>query len=165
MADNDNISTLNSLIATTLDSVDGYRKAAENADSEQYRRMFNDCAQEREQIVRALQDEVRTEGGNPEDDGTVLASAHRAFLSLRDAVSGRDDTAIIAEVERGEDHIKAKYESALDANLTGNAVTVVSRAYASVKAGHDRMRDLKHGVEGSGRESFTAPPSGSPTGY
>ena len=31
---------------------------------------------------------------------TILAAAHRAFLSLRDAVTGRDDTAIVSEVER-----------------------------------------------------------------
>lgn len=150
MIGNDNEATLNSLIATTLDSVDGYRKAAENATSDHYRSMFTEFAGERERCVRDLQAEVRTLGGNPEDDGTVLAAAHRAFLSLRDAVTGSDDSAIIKEVERGEDHIKAKYESALDSGkLTGSAEAAVRKAYESVRRGHDRMSALKHSIEGS----------------
>lgn len=46
-------------------------------------------------------------GGTPEDNGTVLGSAHRMFLNLKSVVTGQDDKAIIAEVEQGEDHIKA----------------------------------------------------------
>jgi uncharacterized protein (TIGR02284 family) len=149
MIGNDNEATLNSLIATTLDSADGYRKAAEKADNERYRSMFLDFASQRETCVRDLQAEVRALGGNPEDDGTVLASAHRAFLSLRDAVTGTDDTAIVNEVERGEDHIKAKYEAALkDGNLTGSAQAAVQKAYQSVREGHDRMSQLKHSLQG-----------------
>lgn len=163
MIGNDNEATLNSLIATTLDSADGYRKAAEKADNERYRSMFNDFAAERETIVRDLQAEVRALGGNPEDDGTILAAAHRAFLSLRDAVTGRDDTAIVNEVERGEDHIKAKYDAVLrDGKLTGSADAAVHRAYASVKLGHDRMSQLKHSLAAANNASAT---TGSTTGY
>jgi len=142
---------LNSLIATTLDSVDGYRKAGEQADNQRLRSIFNDRANEREQVVRKLQESVRTAGGNPEDDGTVLAGAHRVFLSLRDAVTGdRDDDAIVAEVERGEDYIKGKFDTALnDTDLSPEARTVVSGCYDSVRAGHDQMSNLKHGMQAS----------------
>ena len=160
MIGNDNEATLNSLIATTLDSADGYRKAAEKAENERYRSMFIDFAGQREAIVRDLQAEVRAIGGNPEDDGTILAAAHRAFLSLRDAVTGNDDTAIVNEVERGEDHIKAKYDAALkDGKLTGSSDAAVRKAYVSVKEGHDRMSQLKHSLAGA-NDATTAP-----TGY
>ncbi len=163
MIGNDNEATLNSLIATTLDSADGYRKAAEKAENERYRTMFSEFAAERESVVRDLQAEVRAMGGNPEDDGTVLAAAHRAFLSLRDAVTGRDDTAIVNEVERGEDHIKAKYDAVLkQGNLTGSADAAVHRAYASVKQGHDRMSQLKHSLAASNNATST---TGTTTGY
>ena len=148
MTARDTISTLNSLIATTLDSADGYRKAAEKAESPAYREMFAEYAGEREQIVRDLQAQVRAQGGQPEDDGSILASAHRAFLSLRDALTGSDDAAVIREVERGEDHIKAKYEAALVGELSGECATAVRAAYDSVCRGHDRMSALKHSLEG-----------------
>ena len=148
MFDNKNIATLNSLIATTLDSVDGYRKAADEANAAQFREIFLSRANERQTVVTDFQAKVRELGGNPEDDGTVLASAHRAFLGLRDMLTGaRDDDAVIAEVERGEDHIKSKFESALaDSDLDPAVRQLIESGYASVRAGHDQMSALKHGL-------------------
>ncbi|MBL9065807.1 MAG: PA2169 family four-helix-bundle protein [Sphingopyxis sp.] len=151
MFDNKNVSTLNSLIATTLDSVDGYRKAAEEANAARFREIFLSRANERQSIVAAFQTKVRELGGNPEDDGTVLASAHRAFLGLRDALTGdRDDSAVVAEVERGEDHIKAKFESALkDGDLDPAVQQLIQTSFASVRDGHDQMSALKHQMNAS----------------
>ncbi|WP_338425187.1 PA2169 family four-helix-bundle protein [Sphingopyxis kveilinensis] len=148
MFDNKNIATLNSLIATTLDSVDGYRAAADEANASQFREMFLSRASERQAVVADFQAKVRELGGNPEDDGTVLASAHRAWLGLRDALTGeRDDKAVVAEVERGEDHIKSKFESALsETDLDPSVRQLIEVGYASVRAGHDQMSALKHGL-------------------
>ncbi|NCP10868.1 MAG: PA2169 family four-helix-bundle protein [Sphingomonadales bacterium] len=140
--------TLNSLIATTLDSVDGYREAAEKTDNAGLATAFTSRANEREQVVRTFQDKVRAAGGNPEDDGTILAGAHRVFLSLRDAITGdRDDDAIVAEVERGEDHIKSKFEDAMKQDdLSPEIRTCIADCYTSVKQGHDQMSNLKHAM-------------------
>ena len=139
------ISTLNGLIATTLDSVHGYTDAAADTRNSRYGQMFTARAAERSDVVTALQGEVSRLGGEPEDDGTMLAGAHRAFLGLKAAVTGQDDKAIVNEVERGEDHIKAKFESAIeDKDLSPETRSAVQEAYRSVRAGHDEMRDLKH---------------------
>ncbi len=142
------IRTLNGLIATTLDSIDGYQKAAQDADNSRFTETFNARARERQDVVGQLQAEVARLGGNPEDDGTLLAGAHRAFMGLKDAMTGRDDKAIIAEVERGEDHIKAKFDDALaDTDLSPETRKVIERCYTPVREGHDQMRDLKHSLE------------------
>ncbi|KQN08584.1 hypothetical protein ASE85_16765 [Sphingobium sp. Leaf26] len=142
------ISTLNGLIATTLDSVDGYTEAAKNTENSGFVTLFNGLASERRQLVSRLQQEVSSLGGEPEDDGTILAGAHRVFLNLKSIVTGHDDKAIINEVEAGEDHIKAKYEDAIeDRDLSPAVQTLVSSAYGSVKAGHDEIRDIKHSME------------------
>jgi uncharacterized protein (TIGR02284 family) len=143
------IRTLNSLIATTIDSVDGYTEAAKDADNSRYVQMFNSRASERRQAANALQSEVTRLGGTPEDDGTALAGAHRMFLNLKSAVTGQDDQAIVNEVERGEDHIKAKFEDALkDNDLSPETRSAIGQAWTSVRAGHDEMRDLKHALQG-----------------
>jgi uncharacterized protein (TIGR02284 family) len=109
--------------------------------------LFNQRAAERRAALTKLQAEVGRLGGNPEDDGTTLAAAHYGFLDLKAAVTGRDDKAIIDEVERGEDHINAKYEALGNADLSPQVRQVIQEAYVSVKEGHDQMRDLKHSME------------------
>lgn len=148
MADtNHDISTLNSLIATTLDSVDGYREAAAEIENKTFAAQFTSRAQERQAVVADLQRQVTSLGGNPEDDGTVLAGAHRAFLDLKAKVTGQDDKAVINEVERGEDHIKDKFEAALaDDDLSAATKQVIRQANVSVRAGHDQMSALKHSL-------------------
>jgi uncharacterized protein (TIGR02284 family) len=147
---NTDIATLNSLIATTLDSAEGYTEAAKESDSPKFGDMFTSRASERRSVVTQLQSEVRRLGGTPEDDGTVLASMHRTFLDLKAAVTGRDDKAIVNEVERGEDHIFHKFQDALkDEKLSPETRTAIQNAFTSVRTGHDQMRDLKHSMEGS----------------
>ncbi|RVT90443.1 PA2169 family four-helix-bundle protein [Sphingomonas crocodyli] len=141
------IAVLNSLIATTIDSVNGYTEAAENSES-RFSALFTSRAGERQQVAARLQQQVAALGGAPEDGGTLLAGAHRAFLKLKAAVTGQNEKAIIDEVEAGEDHIKAKFEDAVrDSGLSPSVRTAIEEAYSSVKEGHDEMRDLKHSLE------------------
>ena len=142
------ISTLNSLIATTIDSADGYETAAKESNGGSFSALFTSRAVERRDVARRLQQEVGRLGGNPEDDGTVLAGAHRLFVNLKSMVTGHDDKAIINEVEAGEDHIKAKFEDAMgDMTLSPQVQALIEGCYTSVKQGHDEMRDLKHSMQ------------------
>jgi uncharacterized protein (TIGR02284 family) len=142
------ISTLNTLIATTIDSVTGYEDSAKNVDNERFREIFRQRASERQEVVGQLRNEVRRLGGNPEDDGSFLGKAHQRFEDLKAAVTGRDEKSIINEVERGEDYLKEKWQAALQSgDLHGETHDLIERCYQSVKAGHDQMSQLKHGME------------------
>ena len=143
----DDLATLKTLTSTLNDSVNGYRDAAENVESEQFRMLFTDFADQRSRASADLQAEVRRLGGEPDQDGTTLGGIHQAWLDLKSAVTGRDDKAILNEVERGEDYLKEKFEAALGTELGGDCRGAVERAYQSVREGHDRMSSLKHGLE------------------
>ena len=79
-----------------------------------------------------------------------MGQTHQRWLDLKAAVTGRDDKAIVNEVERGEDYLKEKFEAALNSDeLTGDSRAAVERAYQSVREGHDRMSQLKQGMETS----------------
>lgn len=150
MTSDHDISVLNSLITTTIDSADGFERAAEDASSGRFAQMFREFGGERRQCVSRLQETVRSLGGTPNDDGSLTAGVHRRWLDLRDALTGADDQAIIEEVERGEDHIKSKYEEALaDTDLSATATAVIREAFQSVQAGHDRASQLKHSMQGA----------------
>lgn len=143
------ISTLNGLIATTIDSADGYAEAAKEARGGRFEALFSQRAGERRTMVSTLQHEVTLLGGEPEANGSVLAGAERLFFNLKSAVTNHNEKMIINEVEAGEDHIKAKYEDAvLDRDLSPQVKAIIEQAYRSVLEGHDEMRDIKHGMEG-----------------
>lgn len=138
---------LNSLITTTIDSVRGFRRSAENAESPNFKKLFTHFAEQRAQIVGRLQQRVRELGGTPEDDGSFKAALHRGWEDLRTALSAHDDQAVIAEVERGEDYIKEKYERALaDSDVSAESLALVRACYQNVREGHDRASQLKHGL-------------------
>ena len=142
------ISALNTLIATTIDSVTGYENSAKDVDNQRFAEIFRERANERQQVVEQLRSEVRCLGGNPEDDGSLLGKTHQRFEDLKAAVTGQDEQSIVNEVERGEDYLKEKFETALDSDaLSGESRSVVENCYQSVRSGHDQMSQLKHGLE------------------
>jgi uncharacterized protein (TIGR02284 family) len=67
------ISVVNSLITTTIDSANGFERSAEDADIPQFIEMFRSFAGERRQVVGMLQEHVRKLGGTPNDDGSLKA--------------------------------------------------------------------------------------------
>ena len=148
MDNQDQISTLNTLIATTIDSITGYEDSAQNIENERFAQIFRENANERQQVVTQLREEVRRLGGDPEDSGSFLGKTHQRFEDLKAAITGRDEKAIINEVERGEDYLKEKFETALESgDLTGDSRSTVEQCYQTVRRGHDQISQLKHGME------------------
>jgi uncharacterized protein (TIGR02284 family) len=145
----ESISTLNTLIATTIDSITGYEDSAQNIHDDRLREIFRSRADERQKVVEELRSEVRRLGGDPEEGGSFMGKAHQRFADLKAAVTGRDEKAIINEVERGEDYLKEKWQAALQSgDLHGETHDLVERCYQSVKQGHDQISEMKHALEG-----------------
>ncbi len=150
MFNDHDVTVLNSLIETTIDSVDGYRHSAGEATNKQFAEIFRTRAQEREQVVARLRERVTELGGTPEEEGGLLAKAHRQFLSLRDAVTGRDDKAVIAEVDRGESYLNGKWEAALaDEGLSVQTQRLIRECYQSVRSGHEQWESIHKGMTAS----------------
>jgi len=145
------ISTLNGLIVSALDSVDGYIAAADRTRSGRLGGLFRARAYERGIVAHSFQVQVERLGGTPADHGTLRADAHRVFTNLEAAETGKDVQAIVAAVERGEDQVKARFETALkDDRLSAPVKATIETGFTSVHEGHGQMRDLKHSLETQG---------------
>jgi len=141
---NDNaISVLNNLIETCKDGELGFKTAAEGLKSADIKGKFLEYSRQRGEMARDLQSEVRRLGGDPEKSGSVAGSVHRGWLDIKSVITGKDDHAIVAEAERGEDVAKSAYETALKESLPGSAQTVVQQQAAKVRQAHDQVRDLR----------------------
>src|SRR3546814_14305801 len=100
MNDKHDISALNGLITTTLDSMKGFEDAAEDAKSTRFAAMFADFARDRGAVVASLQAEVRGLGGKPEASASSLGAAHRSFMDLKQALTVQNNKHIIGEMDR-----------------------------------------------------------------
>jgi uncharacterized protein (TIGR02284 family) len=143
MSVNTDISKLDDLIVTTIDSVKGYDHAAEHADAARYAGLFGTLATERRAVVQVLQDQSRALGGTPSDFGSAAATLHRRFEDLRRVLGGGDEV-IVKEIERGENYLQEEFERALrDDAISAETRSVIERCYATVQTGHDAISRLK----------------------
>ena len=72
----------------------------------------------------------------------MSAAAHRTWMDIRTAL-GAGEQAVLSEAERGEDHIKEKYQEALKDLGSCSCTEVLRRQYTAVKAPHDKVRNLR----------------------
>lgn len=133
---------LNTLIATTIDSADGFDEAAAHTTAPVLSSQFRDCARERREIVAQLQAEVRRTGETPVEAGTTKATVHRRWLDLKNAVTG-SDKAVLQEVENGEAYLRTKYAAALDDQMLSEpSRRAIEEAFAAVQRAQDRLAGL-----------------------
>jgi uncharacterized protein (TIGR02284 family) len=137
-----NINTLNTLIATTIDSANGFEEAAKNARATSLAQQFAELARDRWAIVETLEDEVRRLGSEPKRSGTAKAAAHRRWLDLKNAVAG-SDRAVVQEVENGETYLVTKYEAVLaQQDLSTMTRSAIENAYSEIRRGQSRIEGL-----------------------
>ena len=147
LSTSDFIAVLNDLIETCKDGENGFREAAQEVKNPALKTLFLDYANERGQYAMELQQRVSQLGQAPESSGSVAASLHRRWIDLKSAVTGKSDQAVIDECERGEDIALESYRTAIAKDLPSNLKSVIERQFTSVKAAHDKVRNLKHGRE------------------
>jgi len=141
------VEVLNDLIETSKDGEYGFTTCAEHATSVELKQTFlrrvSDCAR----AVSELQALVMEYGGKAEDSGSVAGAVHRGWVSVRDALSGTSDQAILDECERGEDVALSRYRKAMKREELPAAVRqVVERQMAGVQANHDQIKALRDGL-------------------
>lgn len=137
------IEKLQTLIRYNIDSYNGFAESAKEIDHDGLSKLFNDLAAEHSSMAKELQNHVEWNNEEPEDDGSTKAKIHRIWINVRGKLNSGDPRVILEEAERGEDAIKEAYENVLE-EVSGTALNdVLVRQYASVKTGHDKVRDLR----------------------
>ena len=134
--------TLNRLIATCRDGERGFRYAANHVRNSTVKALFLEIANQREQFVADILPHAQRLGGASEADGSLAGALHRGWMTLKDAVGGHDDAAIIREADRGERSALAAYEDALDSMLPPETREVIERQCADVRHSHNRVHAM-----------------------
>jgi uncharacterized protein (TIGR02284 family) len=143
MDKDDVIDTLNDLIETCKDGEQGFITCAEDISNVSTKEMFAVAAQRCRDAAQELQREVQLLGGKAETSGSLSGSAHRRWVDVKSAITGKSDASVLAECERGEDVAKESYQRALEKDLPPNIRAIVERQYRGVLENHDRVRALE----------------------
>jgi uncharacterized protein (TIGR02284 family) len=141
--DNDEvISTLNNLIETCKDGEEGFRTCANDTKDTSLKSFFSNRAQSCAAAAIELQNLVRNFGGDPAKASGLGGAIHRRWVDITSILMGNDDTAVLKEVERGENVAVASYRRALETNLPVDVRAIVEKQYQGVLQNHDHVRSL-----------------------
>jgi len=139
----DLIDTLNDLIETCKDGEEGFHTCAEDIERVDLKSIFERAAQRCGESARELQAAVQRLGGRPERESSFAGSVHRRWVDIKSAITGKDDAAVLAECELGEDVAKRSYQKALEKDLPPEIRGIVQRHYQGVLEHHDMVRHLE----------------------
>ncbi|MEM7687673.1 MAG: PA2169 family four-helix-bundle protein [Pseudomonadota bacterium] len=130
------IELLKDLTQTTYDSVEGYRKAAEQVDKAAFKRAFERRRDTRRQTLERLNSALQAQGEEPITSASISSQAHQYFLTLSDAVIN-DDKAVISRIEEGEGYIADEFRDALKKNedMETSVRLVIEQAYREISEG------------------------------
>jgi uncharacterized protein (TIGR02284 family) len=145
MADQKEItSTINDLIETLKDGEKGFKEAADAVNDPQLKSLFTEYSQQRSRFATELQTQTRSVGeAEPETGGSVAGAMHRGWINLKSAITSKEESAILAECERGEDSAVQAFEKAMRSDLPSAVREIVLRQYSGIKSAHDRTKNLR----------------------
>ncbi|KQW45209.1 hypothetical protein ASC77_20780 [Nocardioides sp. Root1257] len=82
-------------------------------------------------------------GEDVDESGSLAGTLHRGWISLKDALTGDDASAVLTAAVTGEDHAVSEYEKALGQDLSAGFRQVVTQQHAAVVAARDEIKALQ----------------------
>ncbi|MEM1365197.1 MAG: PA2169 family four-helix-bundle protein [Pseudomonadota bacterium] len=132
---NDRKDALKSLYTRLIDSRDGYQQLLENAEQSAHKAIFVDMIERRTANSAEIKSYLVNLGEPVDDDGSLLAAAHRLWVDAKAWISDGDD-AIMQELIRGEESLLKAYDEAIE------PATVTSPEYQFLNTQHESLRAL-----------------------
>jgi uncharacterized protein (TIGR02284 family) len=139
------IKTLKNLIQTLHDGQEGFKNASENVKDTNLKEVFSRFSLQRSKFAGELEAELLTLGEeDPQKEGSTLTGAvHRGWIDLKAALTSKDNYAVLAEAERGEDAAKKAYREALAEELPKPITEILSRQAVEIQRAHDEVKALR----------------------
>lgn len=138
---------LNDLIMINNDRIEGYEKAARQADKVDIdlRGVFTKLADDSRKHVAELTKEVQKLGEDPADDTTSRGKVYRAWMDIKNAFSNKERTSILESCEYGEDAAQKAYEDALasDAEMDADTRQMITEQKANLNRAHKMIKEYR----------------------
>lgn len=145
MAD-DTVSTLANLIDTVEDGRQGFSDVADKLaedDHDDAAARMRELSAQRERFADELKQAATRHGTQLEPEGSTAASLHRAWTTLKDALTGSAAGPVVSAAVTGEEHAISQYEDALDGDaLQGDDRETVEGQLEEIRSVRDELEQL-----------------------
>jgi uncharacterized protein (TIGR02284 family) len=94
---------------------------------------FAEFAQQRADFSAELERLAAAYGDDIDEDGSVLAAAHRGWLKLKDALAGSSPVGVLEAAAQGEGHAISEFEDGLSKDISDNLRAVLDRQLDSIR--------------------------------
>ncbi|MGI9024801.1 MAG: PA2169 family four-helix-bundle protein [Burkholderiaceae bacterium] len=149
MDNSDVVDVLDDLIEVSKDGEYGFTQCAEHAKSPDVKSTLMSRARDCASGAAELQRLVGTLGGDIEESGSAAGAMHRGWVSVKSALTSKDDLAVLEEAERGEDSALKSYRKAAAKDLPADVKAIVQKQLQGAQANHDQIKALRDRVKAS----------------
>lgn len=112
---NEIISDLKGLVNIVNDGKEGYESASEATDSIELKAVFLKISAQRAAFAIELKNHIAQHGGDSDnEEGGILGALHRTWIDIKQALSSKEDAAILGAIETGEKAALEKYDKVLE---------------------------------------------------
>ncbi len=108
------VNVLQELLQKNFDAEAGYKQVMIKAENGALKNWLQQKAQQRHLFATQLDCMIREMNATPAEDGTILGSAHRAWIDIKTTLSTNTDQALLEECIRGEKASVEEYQKQLD---------------------------------------------------
>lgn len=138
---NELVENLQSLLKENYDAEKIFKQAIENTESLPLKRFLQNQALQRNRFANELTQEIIALNERPEDSGTFAGDVHRAWVGLKDSLTGDNEELILNEAINGERSSAEEYNKALrNNNFPPRIRQVLQRQAGEI---NDTLNDVK----------------------
>jgi len=138
------VNDLKDLLSVVNDGKEGYESSSETTDNIELKGLFLKYAAQRAAYAQELKAHIATHGGDTENEnGGILGALHRTWIDIKEALSSKEDVAILEAVVTGETAALERYDKYI-ADYTDHAdhIDLLKRQRAGVDEALDELEGL-----------------------
>ncbi len=138
-------SVVKDLIRINNDRYNGFVKAAEDVEDSSLKDLFTRLGKQSNDFKNELTPFAAGEDLDEATDTSVGSKLHRAWIDIKQAITGKDRHTILQSCEWGEDQILHTYKDTLEKEngLSADVRMVVQRQETQLQQAHDMIKALR----------------------
>ena len=140
----DIVNVLQELLQKNYDAEAGYKQVMVKSENLALKTWLQKKAQQRHLFATQLDFMIRELNVTPAVDGTLLGTAHRAWIDVKTTLSSNADEAILQECIRGENASVEEYEKQLNALESNPGIKdLLNSQLSTIKAALNTFKTLE----------------------